>query len=462
MTLTHSSQHNQISNNSPELSNSQDWSDLQELRIKRSSPTPNIRDAYGDLKRSILKRLNKTVHETIYSLPVGEARILLQEQFDSILAEKNIVLTRVERRKLFEDIVAEELGLGPLEPFINTQDVTQILVNGPQQIYIERFGQLELAGVAFEDDAHLLRTIRRILAPLGKKINSETPIVNARLADGSYVNVVMPPIALNGPTISIQRASHVPFTMNKLIELHSITEDAATFLRACVQARLNILIAGNVDSGRTTLLNALCHFFADEERIITVEDTAELRINKPHLVRLEAQETPASISKQSLIENALRMRPDRLIVGEVQGAETSIWLQALHVGQANSLSTVFANSTRDALNRLEMMAQMGGTTVPQHIIRAQVSDAIDLIIHLERLRDGSRKTMSISEVLGVEGDLITTNEIFRFEQSGTEQGVENGRLQPTGLRPKFMWKMRAAGINVPPSLFGIGLQRSQR
>ncbi len=462
MTLTHSSRHNQIPNNSQELSNSQEWSELQELRIKRASPTPNIRDAYGDLKRGILRRLNKAIQTNLHTLPIGEARNLLQEQFDTILAEENIVLTRVERRKLFEDIVAEELGLGPLESLINAQEVTQILVNGPQQVFVERFGQLEAAGVVFEDDAHILRTIHRVLAPLGKKIDAQTPIVDARLADGSYVNAVIPPIALNGPTLSIRRISHVPFTAEKLIQSDTISEEAVAFLRACVRSKLNILIAGNADSGRTTLLNILCNFCADEERIITVENTAELRINKPHLVRLEVQELPAPISKQRLIENALRMRPDRLIVGELQGNEALIWLQAMHVGQASSLSTLFANSTRDALARLEMMAQMSGTTVPQHIIRAQVSDTIDLVIHMERLRGGSRKVMSISEVMGIEGDLITTAEIFRFERSSVEQGAINGRLQPTGIRPKFMWKMRAAGINVPPSLLGIGLQRSQR
>ena len=456
MTLTHSSQHNQISNNS------QEWSELQELRVKRASPTPNIRDAYGDLKKNILSRLNQAVQPNLHVLPVGEARNLLQEKFDTILAEENIVLTRVERRKLFEDIIAEELGLGPLETLINSQEVTQILVIGPQQIFIERFGQLELAGVTFEDNAHILRTIRRILTPLGKKIDEQTPMIDARLADGSYVNAVIPPVALNGPTLTIRRISQIPFTLEKLIEFHTLTEEAAAFLRTFVQAKLNILIAGNVDSGRTTLLNALCTFCTDAERIITIEDTAELKINKPHLVRLEAQEPPSKITKRHLLENALRMRPDRLIVGEIQGDEALIWLQAMHVGQDGSLSTLFANSTRDALSRLEMMAQMSGTTVPQHIIRAQVSAAIDLFIHLERQRAGSRKVISISEVQSLEGDLITTAEIFRFEQSGPEQSAANGRLQPTGLRPKFMWKMHAAGINVPPSLFGIGLQRSQR
>ena len=441
-------------------------SKLQDLRIKRASPAPRARDAYADLKVQLLRRLNQEIGPQLNTRHLAEARTLLQMQFDAILAEENIVLTRIERRSLFEDIVAEMLGFGPLERFLSMDDVTQIMVNGPKHVFIERFGQLERTDIVFEDDAHVLRTIHRILAPLGKKINPQTPVVSARLQDGSHINAIIPPVALNGPTLTIHRFSRIPFTVEKLLQNNTLTPEIVQFLQACVSGKLNILVSGNIDSGRTTLLNILCGFIPEQERILTIEEAAELRLTQPHVVRLESQDIftgeEQSISKHDLVMNALRMRPDRLIIGELRGEETLALLHAMHMGHDGSMCTLFATSTRDALNRMETLALIGGAKAPQPVLKEQIAGAIDLIIHQERLRDGSRRVMAISEVLSVEGNVISTAEIFHFEQTGLENGIVNGRLEPTGLRPKFMWKLRDAGYLLPPAIFGIGSQRSRR
>ncbi|MCA9971877.1 MAG: CpaF family protein [Anaerolineales bacterium] len=380
--------------------------------------------------------------------------------FEAMLAEESIVLTRNEKRRLFEAIVAEILGFGPLEQFLNTDGVTEIMVNGPKHVYIERNGKLQRVSVQFEDDDHVMRIIDRIVAPLGRRIDEGSPMVDARLPDGSRVNAVVPPIALNGPTLTIRLFSKIPLTVENLIEFGSITPEAVEFLKACVVAKLNVFISGGTGSGKTTLLNVLSGFIPDGERIVTIENAAELQLRQEHVVTLESRaanvEGRGEVTIQDLVVNSLRMRPDRIIVGEVRGGEALDMLQAMNTGHDGSLATGHANSTRDMLARLETMVLMAGMDLPHRAIREQIASAIHLIVQVDRLRDGTRKVVSVSEIQGMEGDVITTSEIFRFEQTGFENGKVIGRLRPTGLRPKFMWKIQDAGIMLPPSVFGIG------
>jgi len=442
--------------NDPNAENSK----LQELRVKRASPAPGSRDAYLDLKNRIQQRLIAEMDPGMDVTQTAEVRATIQEMFDAILEEENIVVTRPERRQLFEAIVAEILGFGPLERYLNMDGVTEIMVNGPKDVFIERNGKIERVNVAFEDNAHVLRIIERIVAPLGRRIDESSPLVDARLPDGSRVNAVVPPVALNGPTLTIRRFAKIPLSAERIVELGTITQEAMTFLQACVVARLNVVISGNTASGKTTLLNILSANIPDGERIITIENAAELQLRQEHVVTLETRaanvEGRGQVTARDLVINALRMRPDRIIVGEVRGGEALDMLQAMNTGHDGSMTTGHANSTRDMLARLETMVLMAGMDLPHRAIREQIASAIDLVVHEDRMRDGTRKVVSISEVQGMEGDVITMTEIFRFEQTGMENGKIIGRLRPTGLRPKFMWKLRDAGIALSPAIFGIG------
>ncbi|MCA9898873.1 MAG: CpaF family protein [Anaerolineales bacterium] len=393
----------------------------------------------------------------------AEVRMTIQEMFESMLAEESIVLTRNEKRRLFEAIVAEILGFGPLEQFLHMDGVTEIMVNGPKNVYIERGGKIQRVNVTFEDNDHLLRIIDRIVAPLGRRIDEGSPMVDARLPDGSRVNAVIPPISLNGASLTIRIFSKIPFTVENIIEFGSITVEAVEFLKACVISKLNVMISGGTGSGKTTLLNILSGFIPDDERIVTIENAAELQLRQDHVVTLESRnanvEGRGAVTIQDLVINSLRMRPDRIIVGEVRGGEALDMLQAMNTGHDGSLATGHANGPRDMLSRLETMVLMAGMDLPHRAIREQIASAIHLVVHQDRMRDGSRKVTSISEIQGMEGDIITTSEIFRFEQTNIENGKVIGRLRPTGLRPKFMWKIQEAGIMLPPSIFGIGSRR---
>ena len=438
-------------------------SKLQELRVKRASPTVGSRDAYIDLKNRIQQKLIAELDPSMDITKTAEVRVTIQEMFEAMLAEESIVLTRNEKRRLFEAIVAEILGYGPLEQFLNLDGVTEIMVNGPKNVYIERGGKIERVNITFEDNDHLLRIIDRIVAPLGRRIDEGQPMVDARLPDGSRVNAVIPPISLNGATLTIRIFSKIPFTVDNLIELGSITPEAIEFMKACVVARLNVIISGGTGSGKTTLLNVLSGFIPDDERIVTIENAAELQLRQGHVVTLESRnanvEGRGAVTIQDLVVNSLRMRPDRIIVGEVRAGEALDMLQAMNTGHEGSLATAHANSPRDTLARLETMVLMAGMDLPHRAIREQIASAIHLIVHQDRLRDGTRKVTSISEIQGMEGDIITMSEIFRFEQTNIENGKVIGRLRPTGLRPKFMWKLQEAGIMLPPSIFGIGTRR---
>ncbi|MCP4417073.1 MAG: CpaF family protein [Chloroflexi bacterium] len=438
-------------------------SKLQELRVKRASPAVGSRDAYVDLKNRIQQRLIAELDPSMDITQTAEVRMTIQEMFESMLAEESIVLTRNEKRRLFEAIVAEILGFGPLEQFLHMDGVTEIMVNGPKNIYIERGGKIQRVNVSFEDNDHLLRIIDRIVAPLGRRIDEGSPMVDARLPDGSRVNAVIPPISLNGATLTIRIFSKIPFTVENIIEFGTITVEAVEFLKACVVSKLNVMISGGTGSGKTTLLNILSGFIPDEERIVTIENAAELQLRQEHVVTLESRnanvEGRGAVSIQDLVVNSLRMRPDRIIIGEVRGGEALDMLQAMNTGHDGSLATGHANSPRDMLSRLETLVLMAGMDLPHRAIREQIAAAIHLVVHQDRMRDGSRKVTSVSEIQGMEGDIITTSEIFRFEQTNIENGKVIGRLRPTGLRPKFMWKIQESGIMLPPSIFGIGSRR---
>lgn len=438
-------------------------SKLQELRVKRSSPAIGSKDAYMELKNRIQQRLIAELDPGMDITQTAEVRATIQEMFEAMLSEESIVLTRNEKRRLFEQIVAEILGYGPLEQFLNTQGITEIMVNGPKNVFVEQNGKLTRTSVTFEDNDHLLRIIDRIVAPLGRRIDEGSPMVDARLPDGSRVNAVVPPIALHGAALTIRIFSKIPFTVENLIEFGTITPEAVEFLKACVISKLNILISGGTGSGKTTLLNIMSSFIPDGERIVTIENAAELQLRQDHVVTLESREANVEgrgqVSIRDLVINSLRMRPDRIVVGEVRGGEALDMLQAMNTGHDGSMTTGHANSTRDMLARLETMVLMAGMDLPHRAIREQVASAVHLIVHQDRLRDGSRKVTSVSEIQGMEGDIITTSEIFRFEQTNIENGKVIGRLRPTGLRPKFMWKIQEAGIMLPPSIFGIGTRR---
>ncbi|MFW6068378.1 MAG: CpaF family protein [Chloroflexota bacterium] len=437
-------------------------SKLQELRVKRASPSTGSRDAFVDLKNRIQQKLIAELDPGIDITQTSEVRTTIQEMFETMLVDEQIVLSRNEKRVLFEQIVAEILGFGPLEKYLNVDGITEIMVNGPRQVYVERDGKLQRVNTLFEDEEHLMRIIDRIVAPLGRRIDEGAPMVDARLPDGSRVNAVIPPISINGPTLTIRLFSKIPLTIDNLVEFGSITREAVDFLRACIVARLNIVVSGGTGSGKTTLLNILSNFIPDGDRIVTIENAAELQLRQEHVVTLESRpanvEGRGQVAIRDLVVNSLRMRPDRIVVGEVRSGEALDMLQAMNTGHDGSLTTLHANSPRDALARLETMVLMAGMELPHRAIREQIASALDLVVHTDRMRDGTRKVVSISEVQGMEGDVITMSEIFRFEQTSIEDGKVIGRLRPTGLRPKFMYKIREAGIMLPPSIFGIGVR----
>jgi len=437
-------------------------SSIQSRRVNAPVTSPQA-GSYFDLKTRVQNKLLSELDPTMDITRTDEVRRTIQDLFEQILAEENIVLSRPERARLFEQIAAEILGLGPLQPLLEDDTITEIMVNGPKNVYIERKGKLHRVPVTFENNDHVMRVIDRIVAPLGRRIDESSPYVDARLQDGSRVNAVIPPISLVGPTLTIRKFSKNPITIDQLIQFGSITHEAVQFLKACVEARLNVLISGGTGSGKTTLLNIMSGFIPNDERIITIENAAELQLRQEHVVTLESRppniEGRGEITIRDLVINSLRMRPERIIVGECRGGETLDMLQAMNTGHDGSMTTAHANTPRDALSRVETMCLMAGMELPVRAIREQAASAIDVICQQERMRDGTRKVTYITEVSGMEGDVITMTDIFVYEQTGVEAGKVVGRLRPTGLRPKFMDKIEAAGISLPPSIFGIGERR---
>ena len=450
---------------SGQTSGNSDNSRLSSLQTRRTNApiTSPQAGSYFDLKTRVQNKLLAELDPSMDITRTEEVKRTIQELFEQILSEENIVLSRPERARLFEQIAAEILGLGPLQPLLEDDTITEVMVNGAKNIYIERKGKLHRVPVTFENNEHVLRIIDRIVAPLGRRIDESSPYVDARLQDGSRVNAVIPPISLVGPVLTIRKFSKNPITVEQLAQFGSITMEALQFLKACVEARLNIIISGGTGSGKTTLLNVMSGFIPDDERIITIENAAELQLRQEHVVTLESRppniEGRGEITIRDLVINSLRMRPERIIVGECRGGETLDMLQAMNTGHDGSMTTAHANSPRDTLSRIETMCLMAGMDLPVRAIREQVASAIDIIVQQERMRDGTRKVVTITELSGMEGDVITMTDIFSFEQTGMEAGKIIGRLRPTGLRPKFMDKIEAAGINLPPSIFGVGERR---
>jgi pilus assembly protein CpaF len=432
---------------------------LKELRVRRPVVAP-ARDAYMDLKNRIQDRLIAELDPSMDISQTDEVRRTIEEMYDTILAQESIILSRTERQRLFEQIVAEILGYGPIEPLLADETITEIMVNGSQSIYIERKGMIEKVNTTFESDEHLMRIIDRIVAPLGRRIDESSPYVDARLPDGSRVNAIIRPLSLVGPVLTIRKFAKTPLTVENMIDFGTITPEAIEFLKACVIARLNAIVSGGTGSGKTTFLNILSGFIPNRERIITIENAAELQLRQEHVVTLESRppniEGKGEVSIRDLVINSLRMRPDRIIVGECRGGEALDMLQAMNTGHDGSLTTIHSNSPRDTLARLETMTLMAGMDLPLKAIREQVASAINLIIHQERMKDGSRKIVNIAEVQGMEGDVIVMSDIFVFEQTGIEAGKVIGRLRPTGLRPKFIERIEAANIQLPPNIFGMG------
>jgi pilus assembly protein CpaF len=389
----------------------------------------------------------------------GEAiRALLAEQFPIALDEERLTLNRTDRLRLQDAVLAEIVGYGPIQDLILDDTVSEIMVNGPRQVWIEREGKLFLTDIVFADADHVVRVIQRIVAPLGRRCDESSPMVDARLPDGSRVNAIIPPLSLVGPTLTIRKFRRSPLGPDDLLRNATITSQAIQFLRACVRGRLNIVVAGGTGAGKTTLLNALSSYISPRERIVTIEDAAEVRLQQLHVITLETRpanvEGTGEISIRDLFRNALRMRPDRIVIGECRGPEALDMLQAMNTGHDGSLTTIHANGPRDALSRIETMVLMSGAELPLRAIREQAVAALDLVVFIERLQDGTRRVTQISEVRGLEGEVITMQDIFAFQREGFEGEKVMGALRPTGIRPSFNDKLTSRGIDLPASWFG--------
>ncbi|OLC52700.1 MAG: type II secretion system protein E [Chloroflexi bacterium 13_1_40CM_4_68_4] len=422
-------------------------------------PAPTApKDGMRDLRTSMMSKIINNLDPRLDLKDEKAVKSAIEEMFNKILEEDAVTITRVERQRLLEQIYNEVLGYGPIQPLLDDDSITEVMVNGPYRVYIERKGKASLSEVSFASDEHVMRIIERILAPIGRRVDETKPLEDARLPDGSRVNVVIPPLALNGPTITIRKFPKYRIQPADYVKWGTATDEMMEFMRGCVEARLNIFISGGTGSGKTTLLNILSGYIPSYERIITVEDAAELKLQQDHVVRLESRpaniEGKGQIKIMDLVINALRMRPDRIVVGECRGGEALSMLQAMNTGHDGSMSTGHANSPRDMIARLETMCLMAGIDLPQRAIREQISSAVDLIVQISRLKDGSRKVVNITEVQGMEGDVIVMQDVFVFEQTGYVDGKVQGRLRPTGIRPKFVAKFEAAGIKLPPGVFG--------
>ncbi|HJZ75822.1 MAG TPA: CpaF family protein [Vicinamibacterales bacterium] len=422
-------------------------------------PQAPVRQQYLDLKanvhRKLLNRLNlEALAQSDRTRAESEIRTLLGE----LLAEENTPLSLSEREGLFGELIDDVFGLGPLEPLLRDPSISDILVNTYRHVFVERGGTLHRVPTTFQDDRHLLRVIDRIVSAIGRRVDDSSPMVDARLPDGSRVNAIIPPLAVDGPLLSIRRFPAERLKADDLVRLTAMTKPMLDFLSHCVRARLNAIISGGTGAGKTTLLNVLSGFIGDRERIVTIEDAAELQLHQEHVARLETRppnvEGKGAIRQRQLMVNALRMRPDRIVVGEVRGEEALDMLQAMNTGHDGSLTTVHANTPRDALSRIETMIAMGATNLPERAMRQQISSAIQLVVQQTRLSDGSRRVTSISEITGMEGEIITMQEIYVFEKMGvTQEGKVIGRFRATGVRPKCCERLKASGINLAADMF---------
>ncbi len=421
-----------------------------------AGPAGNVyQEMKARLHRAIINRMDLT---KLGQLDPEQLHNEVARLAEDLLTAENAPLSAFERERLVGEVRHELFGLGPLEPLLADPDVCDILVNSPKKVYIERGGKLELTNVEFKDDEHLMRVIERIVSTVGRRIDEASPMVDARLTDGSRVNAIIPPLSLDGPVLSIRRFGADPLRMSSLIEKNALTKDMADMFEMCVKARLNVLISGGTGAGKTTLLNALSSYIPNDERIVTIEDSAELQLQQPHVVRLETRpaniEGRGEVTQRDLVRNALRMRPDRIVIGEVRGGEAIDMLQAMNTGHDGSLTTIHANTPRDAQARIETMIQMTGMRLSDRAMRQQVAAALDIVIQAARLSDGTRRVTSISEITGMEGETITMQEIFHFERKGIDKdGKVVGRYRPTGVRPRFAERLKQYGMQLPRVFF---------
>jgi pilus assembly protein CpaF len=416
---------------------------------------PGFQEMKSRLHRTLINRMDLT---KLGTMAPDQVHAEVSRLAEGVLTSEAMPLSSVDRERLIDEVQHELFGLGPLEPLLTDPTISDILVNSPNKIYIERRGKIEITNVTFKDDEHLMRVIERIVSSVGRRIDESSPMVDARLKDGSRVNAIIPPLSIDGPVLSIRRFGSEPLRMAKLIENHALTKDIADMLEMCVSARLNVVISGGTGAGKTTLLNALSAYIPENERIVTIEDSAELQLQQPHVVRLETRppniEGRGEVTQRDLVRNALRMRPDRIVIGEVRGGESIDMLQAMNTGHDGSLTTVHANTPRDALSRLETMIQMTGMRLSERAMRQQIASAINMVVQVARLADGSRRITSISEITGMEGDTITMQEIFQYERTGVDRdGLVIGRFRPTGIRPRFAERLKTCGLQLPRILF---------
>jgi pilus assembly protein CpaF len=415
----------------------------------------------NDLKRKIHSGLIEKLSDEVFKKEIKDAELKLKVRREilELLGREDVPLTGDEKQKIVDDLVYDVVGYGPVEEFLRDDEITEIMVNNPGTIYIEKYGKIYPTNKSFLDQAHLMRIIDKIVSRVGRRVDESSPYVDARLPDGSRVNVIIHPLAINGPMLTIRKFARDPFTIEDLVEMGTCTRKAADFLEACVMGRLNIIASGGTGTGKTTTLNVLSSFIPDDERIITIEDSAELQLGQQHVLRLESRppniEGKGEITIRDLVRNSLRMRPDRIVVGEVRGGEALDMLQAMNTGHDGSLSTVHANSTRDVLSRLETMVLMAGMELPVKAIREQIASAVDLVVHLNRLKDGTRRFIKITEVQGMEGEVITLQDLFMFDFSEgiDEEGRFRGSIKSTGLLPKFNKKLKDIGIEIPVEIF---------
>ncbi len=417
-------------------------------------------DAYM-IRERVQRRLLTEADGEVDLTHIPQMHQMIESLFNKVLTEENLLYTRAVRQRLLDWVIADILGFGPLEPLLQEPTITEVMANGYDTVYIERYGKIERTKVVFENEGHLMRIIDRIVAPLGRRVDESSPMVDARLPNGYRVNVIIPPLSLSGPMLTIRKFAQTPYTAQDLVANGTLSTPLVSFMKACVEARVNVVISGGTGSGKTTLLNVISAFIPGHERIITIEDIAELQLKQEHVGRLEKRppnvEGKGEVTIRQLVINSLRMRPDRIIVGEARGGEALDMLQAMNTGHDGSMTTIHSNSPRDTLRRIETMVLMAGFELPLRAIREQVSSAIELIIHMERLRDGTRKVVHVAEVQGMEGDTILMQDLFLFDQTGIQNGRVMGSLKSTGLRPKFADKFAINNIELPADIFNVGM-----
>ncbi|HEX3028832.1 MAG TPA: CpaF family protein [Clostridia bacterium] len=433
-------------------------------RTVKKSQAAVKEDPFEEIKQKIHNKIIEEIKTAVFDDMDDEAEEKLEKEIteivEALLDEENTYIQKSDRQKIISEIINDTIGFGPINPLINDSSVSEIMVNGMNQVYVEKNGKLVLSDVTFKDEHQVMHVIEKIVAPLGRRIDESSPMVDARLPNGSRVNIIIPPLALSGPVITIRKFSEKPYTVKDLVNFGTLTPNIALFIKACVESRLNIVVSGGTGSGKTTTLNVISSFIPEDERIVTIEDAAELQLRQEHVVRLETRppniEGKGAVAIRDLVRNSLRMRPDRIVVGEVRSGEALDMLQAMNTSHDGSLTTGHANTPRDMLARLETMVLMAGMELPVKAIREQIASAVDLIIQQSRLKDGSRRITHITEVLGMEGDVITLQDIFVFKQTGKdEKGKIIGDIVPTGLKPRFLEKLEKSGVMLPNDIFTV-------